>query len=917
MIRMIQSSSANHAKAYFRDALSKSDYYVDDQELQGKIQGLLAKRIGIKGQVTKDLFNDLCDNIHPQTGKSLSPRTKDDRTVGYDINFHCPKSVSILHVLSKDEHMLLAFEKSVRETMQDIEQDSKTRVRTKGRDEERATGELLWVDFTHQTARPVDESMPDPHLHAHCFVFNTTWDEEEKRLKACQFRDIKRDMPYYQARFQKRLADNLIKEGYQIRPTKTSFEVVGVPQRVIDLFSKRTDEIGRVAKEKGITDARELDGLGARTRSKKQKGHSMEELKEEWRRQIHEQAAKEGGAENPIVRYAPKKEEKLLSPSICVDYALQHCFERASVCQDRRLLATAYRYGIGHADVSVEAITEHFKQEDSLIHVKEKGKIMTTTREVLSEEQRMVRLAQQGQGKLWPLYQKLPEIKATGQQKDAIAYVLNTTHRVSIVTGKAGTGKTSTLQELVPLIEQTGKTVTMVAPSAEASRGMLRQEGFQGAETVAKLLADKKMQEKLLGQVLIVEEAGMLGTKDMSALLELTNSQNARLILIGDTRQHASVVRGDALRILNTVGGIKTAEISKVYRQRNESYKKAVEDLSIGNVPGAFEKLDELGAIQSIDPMKPYDTLVSDYLETIKNKKTALVISPTHQQSDEVTDTIRKKLRASGLLGKRELAVSRLQNMNLTEAQKSDWRNFKEGQVIQFNQNLKNIARGSVWTITKSTAQGTLIQNEDKQIVELPKERSKDYELYEKSMISLAKNDVIRITRNGFDEQKNRLNNGQMMQVMKVSKDGKIKLRNTVSKAEYELDKDFGHLTHAYCITSHASQGKTVDEVFIAQPAATFPATDAKQFYVSVSRGRERVRIYTDDKTQLMDYASQLGDRQSAIELVRKKTPDDTIIEQHIREKSSKDVLSPNQRNKLKDNKQPRPKADRDYEPRI
>ena len=61
------------------------------------------------------------------------------------------------------------------------------------------------------------------------------------------------------------------------------------------------------------------------------------------------------------------------------------------------------------------------------------------------------------------------------------------------------------------------------------------------------------------------------------------------------------------------------------------------------------------------------------------------------------------------------------------------------------------------------------------------------------------------------------------------------------------------------------------DDVFIHQPAATFPATDAKQFYVSVSRGKENVHIYTDDKEQLLEYATEFGDRQSAMELVNSK----------------------------------------------
>lgn len=917
MIRMIQSSSSAHAKAYFRDALTRSDYYLDDQELEAKIAGKLAERIGINGTITKDIFFDLCDNNHPLTGEILTPRTKDERTVGYDINFHCPKSVSILHFLSKDGHILSAFEKSVHQTMQDIEKDSKTRVRINHQNQERETGELVWIEFTHQTARPVDGSIPDPHLHAHCFTFNATWDEQEQRIKACQFRDIKRDMPYYQTRFHKRLSDELIKLGYEVQPTATAFEVNGVPKEVIDLFSKRTNEIGRIAKEKGITDIDELGDLGAKTRSKKQKGHSMENLKFEWKKQIHDLEIKQGETGNPIVRHAPKIEKNLITPEICIDYALEHCFERASVYQDRRLLAAAYRYGIGHQEVSLDPITDNFIQDSRLIHIEEKGKVMTTTKQVLAEEQKMVGLANQGKGQLRPLYNKVPETNLEGQQKAAIEHVLTTTNRVSIVTGKAGAGKTTTLQSLVPLLEKTGLKVTVVAPSAEASRGVLRQEGFQQAETVAKLFNDKAMQEKILGQVLIVDEAGLLGTKDMSALLKLSQDRNTRLILMGDTRQHSSVERGDALRILNTVGGIKTAEISKIYRQRHENYRKVVEDLSVGHVAGAFEKLDEMGAIQTIDPMQPYTDLVKDYIETTKQKKTVLVVSPTRQQSDEVTTAIRQKLKASGLLGKRELEVSRLQNLNLTDAQKSDWRNFREGQIIQFNQNLKNINRGSLWAVSQSSDKGVLLKNEQDELVPLPTDRSKDYDLYEKSLITLAKGDIIRITRNGFDQQKNRLNNQQMLEVTKVSKEGMIYLKNPLSKAEYELTKDFGHLTHGYCITSHSSQGKTVDEVLIAQPASTFPATDSKQFYVSVSRGRERARIYTDDKEQLMAYASQLGDRQSAIELVQKKMLDTTIIDQYIRQKINKE--NPQRSHNSKEDKPIKnlKAKDRDYEPGL
>eukprot|EP01136_Pigoraptor_vietnamica_P015692 Opistho-1_new@4469 len=103
----------------------------------------------------------------------MTPRKREERTTGYDINFHCPKSISILHSLSKDHHILDAFHESVKETMQDIEKDSKTRIRKNNVYDDRDTQELVWADFVHQTARPVEGHAPDPHLHAHVLCVDT------------------------------------------------------------------------------------------------------------------------------------------------------------------------------------------------------------------------------------------------------------------------------------------------------------------------------------------------------------------------------------------------------------------------------------------------------------------------------------------------------------------------------------------------------------------------------------------------------------------------------------------------------------------------------------------------------------------------------------------------------------------------
>ncbi|MPT35504.1 MAG: conjugal transfer protein, partial [Flavobacterium sp.] len=295
--------------------------------------------------------------------------------------------------------------------------------------------------------------------------------------------------------------------------------------------------------------------------------------------------------------------------------------------------------------------------------------------------------------------------------------------------------------------------------------------------------------------------------------------------------------------------------------------RDVVQDLSGGNVRTAFEKLDTIGSVKEIDPLDGNRQLVNEYVGTLKKGKTGLIISPTHKQGEEVTAAVRQELKKQGMLGKREITARKLVNTNMTEAEKLDHRLYKKGQVVQFNQNMKGVKRGSVWSVD-NVDENTLQINNGNEQISVPVTASKKFDVFEDKEIALSIGDKVHITKNGFDKHRTRLDNGQLLQVKSVSKKDGVVLMNPVSKNLYYLDKDFGHLDHAHCITSYAAQGKTVDEVFIHQPAATFPATDAKQFYVSVSRGRDNVHIYTDDKEQLLDYASEMGDRKSALELV-------------------------------------------------
>ena len=264
MIRITQQNSAKDAKRYYATA----DYYSEGQELVGSWGGKGASRLGLEGMVDRFSFERLCDNLNPRTGEPLTVRTRSERTVGYDFTFSVPKSVSLLYAMSGDQDILGAFRAAVNETMREWEAEMKTRVRKGRQDTDRTTGNMVWAEFIHTTSRPVD-GLPDPQLHAHVFTFNTTWDEEERRWKAGQFRELKRDAPYFQAAFRVRLAGKLQELGFGVERKRDDFEIAGIPADVLKRFSRRTALIEKEAEKRGITDPNRKAKLGAETREKK------------------------------------------------------------------------------------------------------------------------------------------------------------------------------------------------------------------------------------------------------------------------------------------------------------------------------------------------------------------------------------------------------------------------------------------------------------------------------------------------------------------------------------------------------------------------------------------------------------------------------------------------------------------------
>ncbi|MBV9505034.1 MAG: relaxase domain-containing protein [Acidobacteriia bacterium] len=129
---------SNARKDYFTEHLSKSDYYMKDaQEVVGDWHGRGAELLGLSGQVDKDSYFRLCENVNPESGEQLTPRTKAERRVLYDFTFDAPKSVTLAYELGGDDRIMNAFRDSVKETMGEMEDAMRVRVRKNGAREDR------------------------------------------------------------------------------------------------------------------------------------------------------------------------------------------------------------------------------------------------------------------------------------------------------------------------------------------------------------------------------------------------------------------------------------------------------------------------------------------------------------------------------------------------------------------------------------------------------------------------------------------------------------------------------------------------------------------------------------------------------------------------------------------------------------
>ena len=434
---------------------------------------------------------------------------------------------------------------------------------------------------------------------------------------------------------------------------------------------------------------------------------------------------------------------------------------------------------------------------------------------------------------------------------------------MTLFRGGAGTGKSHVLRRVQDAIKASGRITFTLAPQCQQVLD-LERDGLSNCQTASEFLQRGTLPR---GSVLIVDEAGQISGKQMHALLSLAHETNSRIILSGDTRQHGPVEASDALRAIERYSNIRTAELNNIRRQDPEratslrerdaiaTYRDAVKAASNGNLAESFEKLEALGAVVECSEVERAAKLVESYLAISERNESAIVVFQTRAEVSDLNERIREGLRKSGKLENSDAVFETLVAVDLTNAQKADARFYPADSVAVIRASNGKQQTSKVFAITKS---GVIVETNGK----LRKVRTTDLDkltICQSQALAVSKGDRLQIKANAKISSGKRLANGEIVSVARISKDGTITLEDGRI-----IPPTFRQFTRGYAVTSYGSQGKTVEHVLFSD-SATRAATNAEQWYVTISRGRKSIRIFTTDKAQLATSLRRAGHRELAL----------------------------------------------------
>lgn len=769
------------------------DYYNNTGELRGIWAGQLAPVLGLSGYIQTLDYQHIIEGFSPDGKQALVRNAGKEHAPGHDLTFSAPKSVSILQVFDKSGEILRAHELAVKAALRYIEKHAAfTRRNAQGKNIERLPG-LLFGLFTHFESRAEDMA-----IHSHCLAFNIAR-RSDKTFGSVHSRAFYQWKMASGAVYRAELAQKLRLLGYNIEIDGDSFRVVGVPKSICEYYSKRAEQIEKNLKALGANSSASAIGQYAKLKDRQKKAKTpLSELINRWQSEL-----KTLGFSYEQSRKVQHGKATYSFESISTTQALSELTESRSTfkVQDLHHHLAKQAQLTGDDAITISSLAKKCLDSENVVSLGQdhKNNRVFTTTAILEIEQQVINLAK----KLSQQSHSSPDNEAIEQaveQKQLqCGYQLSEEQieglqtacapiRLSILQGSAGAGKSISMEALRMAYEAMGESVLGACIAKIAVDNLQRETGIQSM-TTAKLLTDIERGRNVLSMVsvLVIDEAGQVGSKQMQALLKAAETSQTKIVLVGEDKQLDSIEHGGVLKYLSRPDVIGKSTIKAVRRQRKAIARQIVMQLRDGDSKAALATLNEHKLVNfSSSQEAAIKKLVSkwQHYTKVQPDKSAVVLAQRWTEVEAISRQLREIYQERALVGHENIMFDCVVSNKLMTLP------FSIGERVRFAQNdyRLNVSNGSLGTLMKLEK----VQNQWQFHIKLDNQRT------------------VVINQNDYQNEQGRL-----------------------------------PLVHAYAMTVYSSQGVTIDgDTFILYNAHM----DRANSYVAGSRHKDNSHWFINNK---------------------------------------------------------------------
>lgn len=905
------------------------NYYSGDAQSMRWL-GQASQRMQLSGVVEKKQMLALLEGKLPDG--QLLQNLQGEHRPGFDMTFSAPKGVSLLVGLGVAPELVQYHDEAVAYAIAKIEKEfAETRVSRHGEIFFEKTGNLAVAAFRQPSSRA-----NDPALHTHCVTMNVTFHEGKARSLASDtsrkygvIEQIQNNAHYCGLIYRQYLANRLKEANFPLRLSGDGlFEIDGIPEKVLQEFSRRREDIERHMEEKGWSGAKSASAATLLTRKNKEE-YDITVLEKDWKERAKDlgfdaQAFMQNRNQIQSISWFSAIKDKLMalvgkqtqgkSPSekeaaiACIQVATETLSQRTSMFSERILAFEAMKHSLVYSKaVSKESINDAIQHEiknQSLYEARcqETGQRFLTTPWLLTIEAETLARIEHNKGvvpavatkETVKVFQKqrspLLPYPMTHSQKDAMCVLLTSKDRYLAIQGYAGVAKTSMLSEAKLLVEAQGYKLRGITVASSAAYELQEKAGIK---TDVFPLVHQELKDaptaSLSKTLFIVDEASMLSSHQGHELMKQIERTNARLILVGDKAQLPSVNAGRIFGLTQEYG-IENTVMDEIVRQKNTVLKEAVIAATQGKVREAIDKLD----VKECATHEERITWIANHWLSLpqKGRDETLLFAPTHAHREEITKLIREGLKQEGILAKEGLHQMVLKAKKMEPIQSRFIAYYEKGDIVRFNQEFRKngIKPGeyyAVGEISKKNNQDNVLPliNEHGKLIQfklnsLPKYKShtapfeRIIELYHAKSLELLPGDKVMWTRNF---KSNNLRNGQCATLHEMKENALIFITKEGHQLTIEKNHPaLKHLDYSYVLTNYKVQGKDAPfGVGLMESYHRFGST-LNNFYVQISRAVQGMTLVTDNKEELVrairrntDEKPAALDRISSEQLVR------------------------------------------------